>query len=250
MNMNSREKLLIIVLAAVIILMGGFKLLIEPQLKSLAATNISLKEAITKKQVADDNVLRADTIDSENKLLEAKIETAAAVFFPELKNDKIQIFFQDLANKTGVTFESLTMTDVTTTQIINQSGTNTDASYPAKEAADNISGIDNNQDVTNNTKSSAATSSQSTKQPVDTVEMMAVTIQFKSTYEQGIAMVNEIKNSKRTIRISTLNFTVGDDGQFTATISAECYGIVKLTDSDILSKDSLTTPAGKTNPFQ
>ena len=253
--MNNREKFLIIILAAAIILMGGFKLMIEPALKSLSATNVAYIKAGQDKTTYQENKSRANRIGAENKKLETTISSDTASFFPELTNDKIQLFFQDLANTAGISYSIFIMEPPIASQIINTTSVDSSIDYPAKDDANEIASINNGTPppVTSDTSSQDATSSTSSTVskvlPKDLIEMMIVTIQFNGSYDQALSLLNGIKNSGRTVRVSSFNMSTGNTGGTIVSISAECYGVQKFTDTDPLSKDTLQAPSGKANPF-
>ena len=264
--MNNREKFLIIILAAAIILMGGFKLLIEPALKSLSSTNTAYIKAGQDITTYQEDKSRANRIDAENQKLETTISSDTAAFFPELTNDKIQLFFQNLANAAGISYSIFIMEPPVASQIINTTSTDSSIDYPAKDAADEIASINNgtpppangdssSQATTSSSETSSQVAASSTASaasnilPKDAIEMMIVTIQFDGSYDQALSLLNGIKSSGRTVRVSSFNMTTGNAGGTTVSISAECYGVQKFTDTDPLSKDTLQPPAGKANPF-
>jgi Tfp pilus assembly protein PilO len=252
--MNKRERYLIIVLAAAIILMGGFKFLIQPSLTSLETKSTEFLKAIQDKKTSQDNILRANSIDTENKKLEASIATAVSPFFPELKNDKIQIWVQGLADKSTISINALNMSQLVVAQITNPVFENKAITYPAKDFADTINSIKSGSSLpatkgVDPNASKADPNATQKKVPNDLIEMMTVTIQFNASYDQAMSLLNEIKNSKRIVRVTSLNISKTDKPELNINIIMECFGVAKFTEGDVLSKDTLPTPAGKTNPF-
>ena len=251
--MNSREKLLIIVLAAVVILLGGFKLLIEPEMKRFSNANAEYNQAANSWERALENKQQAETIEKSNQLLETEIAEKAGPFFPELEADKIHIFFDQLADGAGLKYESFTMTKKIVTQISVPRNAGSDTSYPAKDAVQGIEEI--NGESVNGSKTPAAESQppKPNQQPKDLVEMMTVSIQFKGTYGQGLALVKKMTTSGRLIRISSFDMTKErnsdvNKNDITISITAECFGVAKMT-ADELSLDTQPKPSGKSNPF-
>lgn len=247
--MNTREKFLIIILGAVVILMGGFKLLIEPKIKSLSGALVNYAEAQGKIQTAENNVLTAKSIDEQNKQLKESIKTGSANFFPELKSDKMQIFFQKLAEETGISYDSFVMTRPVASAISLQTAISEDITYPAKEAADGIEKIEKGDKDNSQESSSSSQAPNATVSDKQLLEMTVVSLQFRGTYEQGVRLLDALKNTKRILRISNVSISTQND-VLVVSISVECYGIKKLTADDELAKDSATTADGKANPFQ
>lgn len=247
MNMNAREKFLIIILTALIILLGGFKLLIEPEIKRLVQVNTDFDMILGEKQKIQNNIIRSSVIDNENKNMEEKIKFEVEPFFPSLENDKVQIFFHNIADNIGIKYDSFIMTDKIPSRIINPVIAGDDITYPAKEAADEIDNINNNK--SNTPVTGKVSNPQSNQQTKDIIEMMTVTMQFRATYEKTIALLDGIKNSSRIVRVSSVVMSANDQGLINANISVECYGIEKFTEGDEFSEDDLPTPEGKINPF-
>lgn len=136
------------------------------------------------------------------------------------------------------------------TQIAVPKGQGGQQSYPAKDAVDNLKLIEKGITPENQEQNSSGKpkSGSGDKQPEDLVEMMTVSVQFVGAYDQGLAFVNQINGSGRLVRISSLNVSVDDNGIITFSITAECFGISKLT-QDELSKNTMPAPSGKSNPF-
>ncbi len=252
--MSRREKFLIVLLAALVILLGGFKLLVEPQLKNLAAAKEELAAAENDQQQAEFNMAHAERIEAENTELDSKIGQKAQVFFPELQNDKVQMFFERLAGQANISFHYFHMDKKTTGTIEGFTPQSDALSYPAKDSASSIRSINGLEE-----KPSAPAGGQSGKQDTgkqDTgkqdkgvVEKMSVSMQFVGSYEQMKTFLDAIRNSGRTVRVSSLSSSVTDNGTLSVEVRAECFGIKKLTDTDPLINDTLPRQTGKTNPY-
>lgn len=242
MKMNTREKVLIIILAAIVILLGGFKLLIEPALKQLDTKKAEYQTALNNKMTVDLNILRAKSIDKENEVLDKKVLASSTPFFPDIKNDKLQLFFNNILIKDNIVYSSFVMTPPAATQIINMPAYADDLNYPAKGAAIAILEINNKKPVASPTKApsnAAAPSNTNTTAAVDLLELSTVTMQYVGNIAQTNLLLDDIKNSGRITRISSLSVSVGEKGVTTITVSAQCYGVKKYTFEDVLLKDTL-----------
>lgn len=254
MKVSSRERLLVILLCTVAILFGGYKLLIEPSLKSYGTTMADYIKIVEEKEIALNNINKAKTIDEQNNTLEEKINITASPFFPELLSDKMQIWFQAIAEKANISYQTLTLTKPAAVQISNTTSQENALTYPAKDAANKILDINNGLPNTQGSSQSAADSKkpaaqQSKGTPSDTVELMTVIIQFSGSYDQTINFVNEINNSGRYAKIISVSMNIGEQNAITTTINVECYGVKKFNNADPLTQDTLPLPAGKYNPF-
>ncbi len=277
MNMSAREKMLVIVLAAMVILVGGFKFLIEPEIERLAKAGIEYDKVVAEKQKIKNNAILADTIDADNKNLESKISNESGIFLPELESDTVHIFIQGIMDKAGIEADTLTITDRMAKQILNPVSAVADIIYPAKTAAESIKDMENSNSLNSGTaasgqagtaqsgasqttsapqaggvqKSSQTAAQTASKQTApDLVEMVAVTIQFQGQYDKCMKLLDEIKNSGRTVRITSFSMSATRTGQLAINVSVECYGMVKFTKGDPLNEESLPTPTGRYDPFQ
>lgn len=251
--MNKREKFLFILLAAAVILFGGFKVLIEPALTSFSVKGVELLKLSQEKKASQKTVDNLKTLSDSNMELENTIKSTVTPFFPELKNDKVHIWIQDLAVKSGVEFTVLNMAQPVTVQVTNPIPTYKALIYPSSGFVENINNIKNGKPIIQNNeadtkKPDTTKSSNQNSIPNDLIEMMVVSVQFNGAYEQGIALLDQIKNSGRISRVTSFTINKTETG-FDTKIVIECFGTKKLTLDDVLSKNSLQTPAGKLNPF-
>lgn len=242
MKMNTREKVLIIILAAIVILLGGFKLLIEPALKDYDAKKAEYQTALNNKMKVDLNILRAGTIDKENTELEKKVNLSSTPFFPDIKNDKLQLFFNNILVKDNISCSSFVMTPPSATQIINMPAYADNLKYPAKDAALAIIEINDKKPEADPAKAStddASPSNPANKAPIDLLELSTVTMQYTGNIAQTNSLLDDLKKSGRIARVSSLSISLGDKGVTTITVTTQCYGVKKYTFEDILLKDTL-----------
>ncbi len=243
--MNRREKALIVILAAVVILLGGFKLLIEPQIEYIAAAKEERTQAISNRDELEQNKLMETLMKNNNQELEQQILTDSVRFLPEIETDNLHIFFQKMAETVKIRYDSFTMTGKTITQVAKHQVVDFETSYPAKEAANQLREMNQSNKTSGENKPIV---NNKTGSPDDLIEMVTVSLQFKGTYNQGLQLIDQINHSGRLIRISSLDMTQHEDKPFVVSITAECYGIAKNV-NDIFSADTLPNPSGKPNPF-
>ncbi|MGI6279342.1 MAG: hypothetical protein ACOYJS_02125 [Acutalibacteraceae bacterium] len=250
MKLNTREKLLIILLSALVILLGGYKLLIESAIQDISGLDSELNNAKSKKFQMQNDILLAKTIDQKNKELEEELKLALEPFFPSIENDKLQIFFQNIANNLSISFDSFVMAEKVATQITNNQIPAFDGpQYPAKDAVNEIIGIKENK-----AGEASAPANPETDQKADgqqnLIELTVVSFETKCNYDKLNQILNAIRQSGRIMRVSSLSATPGgDSGTLNVSISVECYGIKKIDSSDSLLTSTLPPPSGKPNPF-
>ena len=247
--MNNREKFLIIILAAASILLGGFKLLIEPEMKNVSNAKATLEQAENSWSLIVKNKEKSNEINKANSDLQENIKTASQPFFPELDVDNIHIFFDGLARAANVQYDSFTMTKKTVAQIMIPQTINNQLSYPAKDAAQRIKNIDDGTKTETPEKDQAQKPAEtSNAQAKDLVEMMTISYQFKGDYGKAVAIIDKITNCGRFVQISSLDMSMNEES-LNVSITADCFGIVKLYEDD-LSVDRMSQQPGKPNPFK
>ena len=248
MQLSRKERFLLIVLLAMVILLGGYKFLIEPEIKALKASLSSYNEAKIVKSDALNALARAETIVSENEALVKKVEDETANFFPNLESDRLQVYFNDIASKSGINILSFSMSNKTIEEIDKVNDSKTYKDYGTKEKANSIREIDGREPID---KSTAVTpeegsASQNTEKMFEAVQ---TTLQFECPYQNVLLFVDEIKNSNRTAYMSSFAINGLPNGNAAITAVVKCYGTVKVTDTDELIADNLQGSAGKENPF-
>lgn len=247
--MNKREKILVVLLAAIIILLGGLKLFIEPKLTQIEVVKASLQQARGDKQQAQLNKIMINSETDNSISLQQKIDELSVEFFPELDYDMIQLFFQDFAVRSNIKYKSFTMVQKTTSKIEIQKAKDLELKYPAKEAADQLN-------EEKNKEQQETQESQKVQQPAkiegksDFVEIITVQMQFESNYNQVRQLLDFVSNSKRTISINSIQLKKVDNDIITVSITANCYGVVKIVEDDLSNIQAPAVPKGKDNPFR
>lgn len=239
--MSPRERFLIILLAAVVILLGGFKVLIEPELNKLNRAMEDNTAALSEWIAAQNNNALADSAAESNAKLKEKILDESTLLFPEIKPSNLQVFFNSLAVKSGVSYISYTATSASPASITVPSSQKQGINYPAKDAATEILGENEH------TSADKAKTDVKTPSSGEQVEMVAVSLQFTSTYAQATAFLQAVRDSSRMMRVSSLSITE-NSGILSTGITVECFGLKKL-DADSFGDNPPEMPMGKGNPF-
>ncbi len=242
MTITPRERMLLILLSAVVVLVGGSKLLISPQLTKLAELSEQHSEAQFLLQQAELDLKRAQTIDQESRALESQIVQDSARFFPELTSDMVHIYFDNLARAAAVPLPSFSVSPVTAAQVDNPSAPGLQVAYPAGEAARLLL---EGQAATGAAEEQAAAANPQ----AGLVEMMQVSIRLQGSYSEALALLGQISGANRLVRVSSVNLLPRADGLMDIYITAQCYGIKKFIGEDSLSADTMPRPEGQSNPF-
>jgi len=228
MNITSREKVLLAILITVVILFGGFKFLIDPQLTALKQEKETLLEVQAQKDTADYNVQIKDSIFQDNAKLEKELQEKAVPFFDSLESGEIELFFHQLMANASVSAESFMMTKPAAVEIGNSQLSKEPLQYPLKDIAAQIESMKSG----TSSKASTATPSGSENMsllPDDAVEMVTVSIQLNTSIEAGLAFVEQINQSKFMVRITSLNvINKPEDHSTSISVIIQCFGLEKL----------------------
>lgn len=255
--MNSREKFLVGILAIVVIFFGGYKFLVENQIKEFSKTRQEESAVKTEKIELYETLRNIKSITTRIQNTMKHIEKTSNQFLPNLEDDKMHLFFNTKLYGNGITYKSLTMTAPTPVEIDTTRTTVEEIQYPMKDDANVIIEERTGIPAPKKTDTSSKNANQNTKteQKKDkvspsAVEMMAVSVEFNATYQQTLSFIKSVIDANKTIRISNINMSVDKEtGLLTVNVTFNCYGVKKIYDDEIL-KDIAPISPGKTDPFR
>lgn len=239
--MNKRERVLVFLLLAVVILFGGFNFLIKPAMNSLTEAQNRLEVKKAEFDTVQMLVTRKTSVIAENEELETRIKIATEEFFPELTIDKIQYFFTEQARKTDVTISSINMSTPTTTSITDSVIGESEISYGLKNTANSIaSSIGVLPEQNPKSVSSSVASSE--------LLCSDVSISCLGTYKNVMKFVDNLSSMNRTVATSSIVLSDMQSGDVTASLSIKMYMLEKLSEDEILN-ETIKTTTTKTNLF-
>lgn len=236
MKVSPRERLLLVLLSAVVILFGGFKLLIEPGIKSLKQLKGNYQTAESNKIIANGNIIKAKNIDKQNKTLEDSIMNLEKPFFSELNQGNLLLWLNPFINSNGIKPKTLTLSPPVLQQMQLPVQQNTIAEYPMGDEANSMSDIDQGkQPATSAAATTVATSAANTSKdkPGDTVEMMAVAIEYNGTETQTKKFLDELYGSGKYLKVTSVICNTSYDSNKKSyitdiSVNIEFYGIAKI----------------------
>lgn len=253
-KMNAREKFLIVLLLALVILLGGYKFLIEPEIKRYTETAANYAAAQNDQATASNNAQDVQVINQNNSKLKAEISGKLPPFFPELNQEKTYLFFYELAAAAQVSFKTFTADAPVAAEVTNPEAENDSLDYPAKAIAGALDQtINGTSSASGVSKTGGTPAPASSGAAADAIEKMTVHMELEfvnaAEYDKAVAFADAIDLSGRMVRITSYDAVQDKDGKITVKIQAECYGIKKYVGDDY-SRDTMPAPAGRTNPFQ
>lgn len=211
-------------LVLVVVVLGGFKFLIEPQISRYGSLQLEYRTALDKDRANRTAVQQQKAVQEENSGLEPRMSEAVDRFFPELSTDIVTLFFDDMANKAGVSYRSFTVSNPVAAQIGGgEQNSGASLSYPMKQWVDSLEAMDAD------ASASGGASSEASDLPADTVEKVTVTLQLQTMEANTLALIDHIRDSGKTVRVLSVTRSSTDDGREDVGITAECFGVKKLS---------------------
>ena len=235
MNITKRERILLTVLAVLLIVVGGWLLLIKPSLDSLTVSIQRSLDVRAQKQTFELNSAQAKNLAAAIDKQKTDAISAAAAFFPSLRDDRLQTFVEGISVAAGVPHYTLTISQTQLKAPGGGASVPSALDYPLGQIAQALNPAAQK-------KATAAVSA-------DTVEYANVTVQFDADYAALTKFLDGVKNSGRTARVTSLQISKQAGALLAVTVGIDCYGIRKLDDSDALTDPVPAQPSGRTSLF-
>jgi type IV pilus assembly protein PilO len=247
MKISRSEKILLAILGALIIVIAYHRLIYVKQAKSVETLRAE------KKQVSDklDNIKLtvASSAKKENdiKILNAKIHDTVDRLYPVIWQEKTLIELNDILAKSKVQGSANTSSgdsDKKNSSSSNSSDTNAKTDINSTAYSNLYSIVDKY-----NTQVLSGKKEDGQARINNSYTSMKATINFKGTYDNVYALINNIENYNRKIYISSLNIS-GISNEVSGTVSLEFLSVPKFSDMDTdYYKWNYNNPYGKKNPF-
>jgi Tfp pilus assembly protein PilO len=245
MTLSYREKILVVLLLVVAVIYLGIQFLIMPAYNSYTNNQSIVSELTDKKLLVQNNVSNVTNINVALQKAQANALNVAKPFLPTLDADILNVWANNIASSNGYTIQSIAITSpkATIIQLNPSKSENTlPNSYPIKDFANKVNGINN--------QGTAATTSQATAPAngrLDNKSMLEsdITLSMTGQFSNVSSFLNAIKNSKRTVNVSSFTATYNDKNVFIFTCTINCYAVQKLDSSDNLVDWNLPAPSGK-----
>jgi type IV pilus assembly protein PilO len=255
MKTTKREKVLLSVLGALILMVAYYKFALTPQLNKIKELNLEAEEykdrvQKTKIAISPDNKLHKDF-----KIMNSKIMYGCQKLFPMIIQEKYIVTIDNMAKDAEIKISSMGFTEkkVGQIEIVNPQGDNND--YLLKELVqqyNNESGkINSNR---KNTEDKANDNEDSSKESRESeLEKMITTINFEGSYENIINFIENIEDFDKKIVIKNLSLSNPDSGPMVGNIVLDFYAVPRLKnyDYDINYLNwNISNEYGRKNPFE
>lgn len=273
MSLSYREQILLSILLVVALIVGGYYVLFEPMGQRLEQVR---NERSALQQEYDQTLAELNgltQIKEQAAILTANISERTKVFYPSIIQEELLVMLHQLSVENQISYETegYNLTFVPEVIQMDQAAIS-DASVRSlgdlrQDYQLAIAGEQVPSDKPSEPSSEA--SLELSRQHLNSLEGMNLTLNFESTYAQAAAMISGLENLNRSIRINSLNLSwleasalplmdadntlievSPDIPLVTGTLDLTFYAIPKLVDQD---EDYLTWElepnTGKTDPF-
>lgn len=232
MRLSEREKkyvLLLVVMLLLAALYYFYTAAVEPFLQHKAEVALQLAEIQQQEMLQQTKLKRLDTVKDE---LEAKTQEAMVVvepFYPALPQDRLMLLMQDLVLQSGLEVASLQFSGSSVMEPGMAMQAPAEASYPLKDLAFKGSEA--------GAMAPAATPDPNAP-PADgaqgvgmtgqyAVPQAMFTVNYSGTHAQVVGFIQACESLGRTVAVTSLNETKGEDDLMTGTLSVAFHAVEK-----------------------
>ncbi len=251
MKLSTREKLMVTILGVAALTYGAATYLVGPQYdRTLAAhaTRAETKQKLSEyQQMVDPN----NPVFFEYKKMDNKVKDVSALFFPELKQDKIITVLESCFISAGVTPKTIDFKDGTETAVNPTDTQSVAVTQPMITQLNQIKDGYNGKVA----QAPAVDPNAAAPAPVDPTQnakpvQLKATIIFESSYEAVSKFIMALEGYPRRIVINNVESIAGTTGGLSTTVEITFMAIPKLHDQDgDFNEWLLANVYGKSNPF-
>ncbi len=248
MKITQREKIMLSFLLIVGLLAGGFYLIYTPLSSQADLLNQEYQAVQVQKKDIDQQLASYDQINKSVNDLTDTINQSTVAYYPSILQEKIILALNDLVTGSGIVVSNIAyvqqkgltpvLPDAAAANAAAQTAqTSGGAAVQANSLADAISQLNKMDGITN----ADAEEQQSALQTVDqaaltaalqSVSSLTATIQFTGTYDQVRYFMTLLENMNRSIQVTNIAYTTGENGFINGTINMNFYAIPKLVRQD------------------
>lgn len=274
MKISKTEKILLMVLAALLIGVGYNNFIFSYERDKITELTNTKTSSQAKLDSINQQIAVATKREKDVKILNSKVQDTAANIYPVIEQERMILELDNLlavskvdgsfsfsavaANQTQAnSTTSNTASSGTSNGTANSSSSATNkktdntatALTSMKTIANQYNLLLNSQKNTTSNSGTTTTTNQTTasKGQLDSIR---ATVTFSGTYSNVIAFIKNIENNNKRIVISSLSISGGNSSQVSGTVVLDFYAVPKLGDSDAdYLKWKFNNQYGKDNPF-
>ena len=248
MKISNREKYLLGILVAALIILGYYQLVYLNQTSRLNKLKNEKAEIEQKYNTIMTTVNQLDSKQESVKILTSKVVDKSKNLYPDTVQEKLILeidqLLKDSKVKANINFSDFTVKAIETKEGSKESK----AENSLKPFVNQYKGINTNNNDTNQsiTKGNNETTG---KNEALNINQVKVTLNYKASYEALTDLIKRIEEHDKKIVLSNLTIN-GSGSELSGSLMLEFYGVPKIDDEDDeYFKWTLSNQYGKSNPY-
>lgn len=248
MKISNREKYLLGILVAALIILGYYQLVYLNQTSRLDKLKNEKAEIEQKYNTIMTTVNQLDSKQESVKILTSKVVDKSKNLYPDTVQEKLILeidqLLKDSKVKANINFSDFTVKAIETKEGSKESK----AENSLKPFVNQYKGINTNNNDTNQsiTKGNNETTG---KNDALNINQVKVTLNYKASYEALTDLIKRIEEHDKKIVLSNLTIN-GSGSELSGSLMLEFYGVPKIDDEDDeYFKWTLSNQYGKSNPY-
>ncbi|ERK32350.1 hypothetical protein [Clostridium intestinale] len=248
MKISNREKYLLGILVAVLIILGYYKLVYLNQTSRLDKLKNEKAEIEQKYNTIMTTVNKLDSKQESVKILTSKVVDKSKNIYPDTVQEKLILeidkLLKDSKVKANINFSDFTVKPIETKEGSKESK----SENSLKPFVNQYKGINTNKNDTNQSSTKGNTETTG-KTEVLNINQVKVTLNYKASYEALTDLIKRIEEHDKKIVLSNLTIN-GSGSELSGSLVLDFYGVPKIdNEDDEYFKWTLSNQYGKSNPY-
>lgn len=248
MKISNREKYLLGILVAALIILGYYQLVYLNQTSRLDKLKNEKAEIEQKYNTIMTTVNQLDSKQESVKILTSKVVDKSKNLYPDTVQEKLILEIDQLLKDSKVK-ANINFSDFTVKPIETKEGSKESKSENSlKPFVNQYKGIKSNNNDTNQSSTKGNTETTGKTEDLN-VNQVKVTLNYKASYEALTDLIKKIEEHDKKIVLSNLTIN-GSGSELSGSLMLEFYGVPKIdNEDDDYFKWTLSNQYGKSNPY-
>ena len=218
MKLSFREKIILMVVVAILTLVLGFVLVIKPQFANISSNKANLTTVQAQKADIEAKIQSAAQLNDKLKAIYDEDKKLSEFFLPEVNTYEVDKYVYDIAKQSNLVIESLSLTPMKASDVVFYAPKVETVQYPLQASAN----------LSDGTQAAQTTVAADPNQPaaVEQAGLSIATITFSATSDaQFKAFLDAIDKLDKSVIITSCTSKAGETGGITGTIAVNLYSI-------------------------
>lgn len=248
MKISNREKYLLGILVAALIILGYYQLVYLNQTSRLDKLKNEKAEIEQKYNTIMTTVNQLDSKQESVKILTSKVVDKSKNLYPDTVQEKLILEIDQLLKDSKVK-ANINFSDFTVKPIETKEGSKESKSENSlKPFVNQYKGIKSNNNDTNQSSTKGNTDTTGKNEALN-INQVKVTLNYKASYEALTDLIKKIEEHDKKIVLSNLTIN-GSGSELSGSLMLEFYGVPKIdNEDDDYFKWTLSNQYGKSNPY-